>query len=87
MERNLWRKDVVDWYTYNIRIVEIDKLLETLGTDDVIGWTTLYEINDYIAKRKAILLDDPGRILAAYNDFLDVFSKTDSNTLLLKSRP
>jgi len=37
MERNLRRKDIVDRYTYDIRIVEIEELLETLGTDDVIG--------------------------------------------------
>src|SRR6187399_2310945 len=82
MERNLRREDIVDRYTYDIRIIKIEELLETLGTDDIIGWITLCKINNYIAKRKVVLLDDPGRIPAAYNDFLDVFSKTDSNTLL-----
>src|SRR6187399_3481935 len=81
MERNFRRKDIVDRYTYDIRIIEIEELLKTLGTDDIIGWTTLCEINNYIAKRKVVLLDNPGRIPAAYNDFLNVFSKIDSNTL------
>ena len=36
MERNLRREDVVDRYAYDIRIVEMEELLETLGTNDII---------------------------------------------------
>jgi len=37
MERNLRREDIVDRYTYDIRIIKIEELLKTLGTDDIIG--------------------------------------------------
>lgn len=88
MERQLQKEDVVSTYDHGIRIMALDEFLEDVE-HDTIAWTTIGEIDDCIEEQRTQrektpeekMADDLKEVPDVYNDYLDVFSKENSNTL------